>query len=149
LKIHQDFSDFITSLQQNNVEFVMIGAFNLAFLGYPRYTGDMDIWIKPTKSNAEALLQAIKDFGLRSIQLTIQDVLSGNILQLGYSPVRIDLITTLDGLTSDEIWSSRQEGAFGKHTIFYLGKSAFIKNKRAIGRHKDLADLEALNEDVE
>jgi len=78
--------------------------------------------------------------------LSVDDILSGNIIQLGYSPVRIDLITVLDGLSTEEIWAGRQEGAFGQHTIFYLGKAAFIKNKRAAGRHKDLADLEVLDE---
>lgn len=146
MNIHPDFSDFIDALSKNHVKFVMVGAFDLAFLGYPRYTGDMDIWILPTTSNAQALLQAIKDFGLKSIALTAEDILSGNIIQLGYSPVRIDLITVLDGLSSDEIWAGRKEGAFGKHSIFYLGKEAFIKNKRATGRHKDLADIEALEE---
>ena len=146
MNIHSDFIDFIAFLNQNKVEFVMVGAFDLAFLGHPRYTGDMDIWIKPTTSNAKALLKAIKDFGLKGLPLTEEDILSGNIIQLGYTPVRIDLLTDLDGLTTEEIWANRQEGAFGKHTIFYLGKAAFIKNKRATGRHKDLADVEALEE---
>lgn len=148
MKIHPDFSDFIDALNRNHVEFVMVGAFDLAFLGHPRYTGDMDIWIRPSPPNAQALIEAIRDFGLKSLSLTEQDILSGNIIQLGYSPVRIDLITDLDGLTADEVWSNRQQGAFGKHTIFYLGKAAFIKNKRASGRHKDLADIEALNEPI-
>jgi hypothetical protein len=147
VKIHPDFSDFISALNKNQVDFVMVGAFDLAFHGFPRYTGDMDIWIRPSKSNAAACIQAIKDFGLQSIALTEDDILSEHVIQLGYPPVRIDLITVLDGLTVDEIWSSRQEGEFGKHTIFYLSKEAFIKNKRAIGRHKDLADLEALDEE--
>jgi hypothetical protein len=146
VKIHQDFTDFIFALKKHNVEFVMVGSFDLAFHGHPRYTGDMDLWIRPTKSNATALIQAISDFGLGSIALTEHEILSGHVIQLGYPPVRIDLITVLDGVTSEEIWSTRQEGAFGKQMIFYLSKEAFIKNKRAIGRHKDLADLEALDE---
>lgn len=144
MKIQSDFSDFIASLERQKVEFVMVGAFNLAFLGYPRFTGDMDIWIKPTSSNAKALLKALEDFGMKSLGITEEDILSGNVIQLGYSPIRIDLITILDGLTSDEIWANRQEGAFGNHTVFYLNKTAFIKNKRATGRQKDLADAEAL-----
>lgn len=146
MKIHSDFSDFILSLNHNNVEFVMVGAFNLAFLGLPRFTGDMDIWVRPTASNARALIKAIEDFGMKSLGLKEEDILSGNVIQLGYAPIRIDLITILDGLTADEIWANRQEGTFGKHTVFYLSKSAFIKNKRATGRHKDLADVEALEE---
>lgn len=70
------------------------------------------------------------------------------MIQLGYAPIRIDLITILDGLTADEIWVNRQEGAFGKQTVFYLSKAAFIKNKRATGRYKDLADVEALEETI-
>ena len=148
MKIHPDFVDFISALNEKGVEFMMVGAFDLAFHGHPRYTGDMDIWIKPTESNADALIEAIKTFGLKSIALTKKDILSRNVIQLGYPPVRIDLLTALDGLTTEEIWESREEGSFGKHTIFFLGKDAFIKNKRAIGRHKDLADVEALEDDT-
>jgi hypothetical protein len=148
VKIHSDFSDFIHSLNRNHVEYVMVGAFNLAFLGFPRFTGDMDIWIRPTSSNARALIKAIEDFGMKSLGLEEKDILSGNVIQLGYTPIRIDLITILDGLTADEIWANRQEGAFGQQTVFYLRKAAFIKNKRATGRHKDLADVEALDEKI-
>lgn len=146
VKIHPDFSDFIAALNRRRVEFVIVGAFDLAFLGSPRYTGDMDFWIRPTAENARALLQAIENFGFKSLAVTEQDVLSGKIIQLGYPPVRIDLLTLLDGLTAEEIWTSRQEGPLGGHTVNYMGRAAFIKNKRAAGRPKDLADLEALGE---
>ena len=146
MKIHPDFSDFIAALNRHHVDYVIVGAFDLAFLGSPRYTGDMDIWIRPTAPNAQALLRAIEDFGFKSLALTEQDVLSGKIIQLGYPPVRIDLLTFLDGLTADEIWSSRQEGPLGSHTVNYMGRAAFVKNKRAAGRQKDLADLEAIGE---
>jgi len=122
----------------------MVGAFNLAFLGHPRYTSDMDIWVRPFTANARALIRAIEDFGLKNPSLTEEDVLSGHIIQLGYPPVRIDLLTILDGLSAEEIWTSRQKGPFGKFSVFFLGKSAFIKNKHATGRCKDLADIEAL-----
>ena len=146
MQIHPDFSDFTELLNRHRVEFVIVGAFDLAFLGSPRYTGDMDFWIRPTAKNARALLQAIEDFGFKSLELTEGDILSGKIIQMGYPPVRIDLITLLDGLTADEIWSGRQEGPLGGHTVNYMGRAAFIKNKRAVGRNKDLADLEALGE---
>lgn len=106
----------------------------------------LSIWINPTKENAKALIKALGDFGMKSLALTEQDILSGNIVQLGYPPVRIDMLTFLDGLTADEIWASRQQGSFGKLPVFYLGRAAFIKNKRATGRLKDLADLESLGE---
>ena len=149
MKIHPDFSDFIAALNRHRVEFVIVGAFDLAFLGSPRYTGDMDVWIRPTAPNARALLRAIEDFGLKSLALAEQDVLSGKIIQMGYPPVRIALLTLLDGLTADEIWASRQKGPLGGHTVNYMGRAAFVKNKRAAGRQKDLADLEALGEPPE
>jgi hypothetical protein len=146
LKIHTDFAEFIAALNRHRVEFVIVGAFDLAFLGSPRYTGDMDFWIRPTAKNARALLRAIADFGMKSLGLTEKDVLSGQIIQLGYPPVRIDLLTLLDGLTADEIWASRQKGLLDTHNVNYMGRAAFVKNKRATGRPKDLADLETLGE---
>lgn len=146
MKIHPDFEDFIAALNRNQVEFVIVGAYALAFLGVPRYTGNVDVWIMPTASNAKALLRAIEEFGFKSLSLSERDILSGNIIQMGCPPMRIDLITLLDGLTADEIWASRREGPFGDQTVFYLGKDAFIKNKRAAGRPKDVADLASLGE---
>ncbi|MBI5246686.1 MAG: hypothetical protein HY923_05855 [Elusimicrobia bacterium] len=146
MNVHPDFSDFLAALIRQRVEFVIVGAFNLAFLGSPRYTGDIDVWIRPLAPNAQALLRALDDFGLKSLGLTEQDILSGKIIQIGYPPVRIDLLTLLDGVTADEIWAGRQEGPFGGHTVNYLGKAIFVKNKRAAGRPKDLADLAALGE---
>jgi hypothetical protein len=75
-------------------------------------------------------------------------VLSGKVIQLGYPPVRIDIISKLTGLPPNEIWNSREKGYFSDQTVFYIGKSAFIKNKRALARHKDLADLELLGEKI-
>lgn len=146
MKIHPDFADFIASLRRDQVEFVIVGAYALAFLGAPRYTGDVDIWIRPVPANAQALLRAVERFGFQSLSLTEQDVLSGKIIQLGYPPVRIDLLTDLDGVTADEIWNSRQEGPFGDQTVFYIGREVLIKNKRAAGRPKDVADVAALGE---
>ncbi len=146
MKIPPDFADFIAALERNEVEYVIVGAYALAFLGYPRYTGDVDIWVRPTASNAKALLRAVEEFGFKSLSLTEEDILSGKVIQMGYPPMRIDLITLLDGVTEDEIWTSRREGPFGDQAVFYIGKDAFIKNKRAAGRPKDVADLNALGE---
>jgi hypothetical protein len=146
MDIHPDFADFIAALERNRVEYVIVGAYALAFLGAPRYTGDMDIWVRPTGPNAKALLRAIDEFGFQSLSLTEQDILSDKIIQMGFPPMRIDLVTTLDGVTADEIWGSRARGPFGDREVFYLGRDVFIKNKRAAGRPKDIADLAALGE---
>lgn len=140
--VNPDFSDFVAALNRNHVEFVIVGAFSLAFLGYPRATGDIDFWIRPIVSNAQAVLRALDDFGFKSLGITQDDILSGKIIQLGFPPVRIDLLTQLDGVTGEEIWADRQKGPFGDHAVFYLGKDTFLKNKRAAGRSKDLIDLE-------
>jgi hypothetical protein len=146
VKIHPDFNDFVAALNKNDVQFVIVGSFALAFHGCPRATGDIDFWIRPTSSNARNLLKALNDFGFGKLDISEDDVLSDNIIQLGYPPVRIDLISALDGLTPEEIWEGRQAGKFGDHDARYISKENYIKNKRTLGRHKDLADLELLGE---
>jgi hypothetical protein len=146
MKVHEDFKDFIEALNKNNVEYVIVGAFALAFHGHPRATGDIDIWLRPTPQNANAVLKALNDFGFGELDISEDDILSGKIIQLGHPPVRIDLITLMEGVTHEEIWDGRLSGTFGDQEVFYIGRDAFIRNKKAIGRHKDLADVELLGE---
>ena len=146
MKVHSDFNDFVVTLNNNKVDYVIVGSFALAFHGYPRATGDIDFWVRPTQINVKALLKALDEFGFGDLDISEEDLMSGKIIQLGYPPVRIDLITVLEGLTQEEIWDSREKGKFGEHDVLYLGRDAFVKNKRALGRHKDLADLELLDE---
>jgi len=148
VKIHPDFNEFVAGLNKNKVEYVIVGSFALAFHGYPRATGDIDFWIRPTPANLKNLFKALSDFGFQGLDISEDDLISGKIIQLGYPPVRIDLITNLDGLSSGETWKSRERGKFGDHEVYYLSRDAFIRNKRALGRHKDLADLELLGEKV-
>jgi hypothetical protein len=141
-----DFRDLVAALNARAVEFVIIGAFALAYHGRPRATGDLDVWIRPTSENAKRLLQALADFGFASIGLTEADVLSGKVVQLGYPPVRVDLLTDLDGLTPESTWSQRVAGRFADQPANYLSKESLIANKRATGRPQDLADIDALRE---
>jgi hypothetical protein len=148
VNIHPDFNEFVAVLNKNKVEYVIVGSFALAFHGYPRATGDIDFWIRPTPVNIKALFTTLGEFGFQKLDISEEDLISGKIIQLGYPPVRIDLITVLDGLKEDDIWKTRAKGKFANHDVFYLGRDAFIKNKRALGRYKDLADLELLGEKV-
>jgi hypothetical protein len=148
VKIHPDFNEFVSVLNKNKVKYVIVGSFALAFHGYPRATGDIDFWIRPTPVNIKALFKALGEFGFQKLDISEDDLISGKIIQLGYPPVRIDLITVLDGLKGEDIWKTRTKGKFGNHDVFYLGREAFVKNKRALGRYKDLADLELLGEEV-
>ena len=148
MNLHPDFSDFVAALNGNKVEYVVVGSFALAFHGSPRATGDIDFWIRPTITNAKALIKALGDFGFGALDITEKDIVSGKIIQLGFPPVRIDIITIIDGLIPEEIWETKEKGKLGLHDVFYLGRDAFIKNKRTMRRHKDLADLELLGEKV-
>jgi hypothetical protein len=139
-----DFRDLIAALNTRAVEFVIIGAFALAFHGRPRATGDLDVWIRPTPENAKRLLYALKDFGFGSVGLSEADVLSGKVIQLGYPPVRIDLLTDLDGVSAAQVWSGRVAGHYGDQPAHYMSKPCLIMNKKATGRPQDLADLAAL-----
>jgi len=148
MKVHRDFKDFISLMHANGVEYVIVGSFALSFHGHPRATGDMDIWVRKSPENASKILKVLDEFGFGSLGVAADDLLEDKVIQLGQPPVRIDLMTELDGLTPDEVWAGRVAGRFGDMPVFYLGRDAFIRNKRSLGRHKDLADLEALGEKV-
>lgn len=146
MNVHPDFLDFIRCLKRHDVEFVVVGAFAVAFHGRPRATGDMDIWLRPTPENATKVIGALKDFGFASLSLREADILSGQVIQLGRAPLRIDLLTDLSGLSTEEIWARRQDGPFEEQRVFYLDRASLIKNKKATGRTQDLADAEELGE---
>lgn len=144
MKEPADFRDVVASLNGCDVEFVIVGAFALAYHAKPRATGDIDIWVRPSPENATKLLSALADFGFSSVGLTQSDILSGKVIQLGYPPVRIDLLTDLDGVSADEVWSERVLGKFADQPAHYMSKRCLILNKKAVGRPQDLADLDAL-----
>jgi len=139
-----DMRDFLALLQKHSVDFIIIGAFALARFGIPRGTGDLDIFLNPTEENASKVIEVLREFGLSSLQLTTHDILSGDIIQLGFPPARIDLLTRLTGVTTDEILKSRIPGKLGPFSVDFPGKEIFLKNKMAVGRTKDLADIEAI-----
>ena len=124
----------------------MVGAYALAFHGAPRFTGDMDILVRPGVRNARRIIAALAEFGFASLGLTAEDFKeSDRVVQLGVAPVRIDLVTSLTGMSWKEVAAGSKLGKYGDVRVRYLGKKEFIKNKRAIGRSKDLADIEALD----
>lgn len=144
MNLHPDFGAFIDALVHQEVEFVIVGSFALALHGRPRATGDIDFWIRPTRANAKALIRAVDEFGFGFMRITEEDIVSGKIIQMGVPPVRIDLITVLDGLSAEDIWTGKVTGDLDGRKVFFLGKEAYVRNKRAVGRPKDLGDLELL-----
>src|SRR5690606_32624775 len=110
--------------------------------------GDTDFLIRPTSENASKVLAALDDFGFGELGIELSDLTTeGKIIQLGQPPHRIDLITRISGVSFDEAWLSRQEANFDGLSVFVLGREALLKNKRATGRLKDAADVEALEGD--
>lgn len=148
MEIQPDYKELLKLLNAHEVEYVIVGAHALAFHGAPRFTGDIDILLHPSQKNAARVLSALSEFGFVSLGLVAEDFAHPDrIIQLGVQPVRIDLITSIDGVTWEQAWQSREPGDYDGVTIFFLGKEQFIANKRAVGRKKDLADLEELGEE--
>jgi hypothetical protein len=145
LDVQPDFRDLLALFSAHRVEYVVVGAYALAFHGAPRFTGDMDILVRPGVRNARRIIAALAEFGFASLGLTAEDFKeSDRVVQLGVAPVRIDLVTSLTGVSWKEVATGSKLGKYGDVRVRYLGKKEFIKNKRAIGRSKDLADIEAL-----
>ncbi len=140
-----DFDEFIGSLNAHGVDFLIVGAYALAFHGAPRFTGDIDVFLRPTLDNATRTLAAIRSFGFPVEELRAEDLLDPRrMLEMGVEPVQIHVMTAISGVPWDDAWQTRQPGACGQHAVAFLGREAFLRNKRAAGRPKDLADVDAL-----
>jgi hypothetical protein len=148
MEVQSDFRDLLALLNKHQVEYVVVGGYALAFLGAPRYTGDLDILIRPDPSNGRRVLTALEEFGFGDVGLNQADFEKpGQVIQLGHPPVRVDLVTSLTGVSWTEAAEGRQPGKYGEIPVCFLGRQEFLANKRAMGRKKDLADLEALGEE--
>ena len=143
--LNQDFKEFIALLNQHNVRYIVIGGYALAFHGHPRYTKDIDIWIDAKEDNAKRVLDVLRDFGFGSVNLDIQDFISEeNIIQLGYPPNRIDILTSAKGVVFGDCISSSHQIMIGDLEVRFLDIQNLIVNKQQTGRLQDLADVEAL-----
>lgn len=145
--LSKDFKEFVALLKEHSAEYMIVGGYAVGVHGYPRYTGDLDIWLNPTRENAERVLRALRDFGFGALQITVDDLTKENaIVQLGQPPLRIDLLMSIDGVRFDECYTNRKEESFDGIRMNFIGYHDLLKNKRASGRHRDLDDLENLPE---
>ncbi len=143
--LNQDFKEFIKSLNDNHVRYLIIGGYAVALHGYPRYTKDIDVWIEMSPENAANMVYALEQFGFGSLGLRAADFLIPNqIVQLGYPPNRIDLITTPPGVSFENCYASRIEVVVDEVTVNFIDLDNLKKSKEAAGRLQDLADLENL-----
>ncbi|MBI5822586.1 MAG: hypothetical protein HZB18_01050 [Chloroflexi bacterium] len=143
--LNQDFKEFIQSLNDNGVRYLVVGGYAVALHGYPRYTKDIDIWVEMTAENASKIMKALDQFGFGSLGVKEADfTVSDQMLQLGYPPERIDILTTLPGVEFSECYPSRTIVELNGVSVNFIDLENLKKNKKATGRHQDLADLENL-----
>ena len=143
----QDFRDLLAALVAADAKFLVVGAHALALHGVPRATGDLDVWVEPTPENAARVWRALQVFGapLESLGVRERDFATPDqVVQLGLPPYRIDLMTGISGVVFGEAWDGRLDGVLFEVPVPFLGRDAFLRNKRASARPKDLLDVEAL-----
>jgi predicted nucleotidyltransferase len=147
MSLNADLREFIELLNSRGVEYVIVGAHSLAFHGRPRYTGDLDILVRPSPQNAAKLIALLRDFGFGKTDFAESDFTAPEqLIQLGRAPNRIDLLTSISGVSVDEALSSRIATSLEGLPVFLLGKEALIRNKRAVGRPQDIADIQSLEQ---
>lgn len=145
VNIPTDFREFIKLLNKNKVRYLIVGGYAVAVHGYPRFTGDIDILIDRTPDNASEVLKTLDDFGFSSIGILIEDLTTEDqVIQLGQPPLRIDLLTSIDGVTFKEVWGNRINREVDGLTVNLISFDDLIKNKKAANRRKDNADIEGL-----
>lgn len=145
MELNPDFKEFLQSLNKNDVRYLVVGGYAVAFHGHPRYTKDIDIWIDLDEQNAQKVVKALVDFGFSSLNLTPADFLEpDNVIQLGYPPRRIDLLIGLEGAAFDECYSARLEEEMEGIRVCFIDRENLARLKRAAGRPQDLADLDNL-----
>jgi hypothetical protein len=143
-----DFRDMLVELAIAGADFVIVGGFAVAFHGHPRTTKDLDIFVRPTPANANRVYAALASFGapLQAFDVAEADFADyGGVLQIGVAPIRIGIINRIAGVGFDEALPAGDSLSIAGHRIPVIGREALIKNKRAVGRLQDLADVEALS----
>jgi len=152
-KEKHDFEDFLEALNKNIVEYCIVGAYAVGYYAEPSNTKDIDFVVRNTKENAERILKAIHDFGFGSLNIKIDDLtVKDTIIQLGFAPNRIDIITSIAGVEFDEIWKNKETGKFGTAKAYFIGLNELIKSKEASKEqrekkediYKDMHDIELL-----
>jgi predicted nucleotidyltransferase len=145
IMFNQDFKEFIESLNDNHVRYLIIGGYAVALHGHPRYTKDLDIWVERSRENAQALIQALTQFGMGSLGLSEEDFLvPDQVVQIGFPPNRIDILVSISGVEFPECFDKRVEVLLDGVNVHFIDLEHLKQNKKASGRLQDLADVENL-----
>ena len=146
-ELQPDFSAFLRLLHTHRVEYLLVGGYAVAYHGYPRMTDDLDVWVRPTPENAERVVAALREFGFDVPALTpVLFTKQRQITRMGVEPQRLEILTSISGVDFDTCWAERVEEEWDGVPVRILSLRHLRQNKRASGRHKDLADLENLPE---
>lgn len=143
-RLPQDFSEFLKLLNSSDVEYLLVGGYAVNYYGLARSTGDMDIWIRPSYANAEKLVQALKEFGFSGVTPDLFTV-PAQVIRMGVPPLRLKILTSVSGVDFEEFYTRRQVFEMEDLSVPVISLEDLKHNKRASGRLKDLADLEALD----
>jgi hypothetical protein len=145
MPLSKDLREFIECLNSNEVDYLIVGAFAVSWHGFPRYSADIDLLIRPDRTNAERVVRALSQFGFGSVDIAPADLATqGKVIQLGREPNRIDLLTSVTGVTFDDAWNDRSPGQLDGLPVNFIGRAALLRNKDATGRAKDRIDAEEL-----
>jgi len=145
MKVNADFRDLFAALNAAGAEYLLVGGYAFSFHAFPRFTKDLDVWVRPAPDNAARVYQALEEFGAPLDDLGEADLANpGLIFQMGVAPNRIDLLTSLTGVEFNDAWDARETTRYGDQIVHLIGKAHLIQNKRAVGRPQDLVDLAAL-----
>ncbi|MBI4660242.1 MAG: nucleotidyltransferase [Verrucomicrobia bacterium] len=143
--LSNDLQEFIRLLDAEKVEYIIVGAWAVAFHSRPRYTGDLDIFLRRDRVNADRMMRVIEEFGFGATGITTEDFLKEQyVIQLGVEPNRIDLLTGISGVEFEEAWNRRVRGTLGNMEVHFIDRELLIQNKRAADRDKDLGDIRLL-----
>lgn len=145
MRLSKDLREFVALLNSTGVEYLVVGGHAVAFHGYPRFTGDINFFVRVSPENAARLEGVLRSFGFGGIGITREDSLQpGTVVQLGRPPHRIDLLTAIDGVTFEEAWAGRVSADLDGLPVLMIGKRELLRNKAASGRPQDTADLDHL-----
>lgn len=143
--VERSFEEFIALLNSNQVRYLVVGAYAFAHHARPRYTKDIDFWVEPSPENAPRVLKALREFGYLTLDVDERFLSQPDqVLILGVDPIRIDVITSITAVSFPVAWKNRKSGRYGGQKTWFLGRAELIRNKRAVGRPQDLADLDIL-----
>ena len=145
MKVEKDYEEILKLLNRHKVKYCIIGAFAVALYARPRYTKDIDIFIDSSPENAEKIIKALTEFGFEDLNLSEDDLCQkGNIIQLGYEPLRVDIVTSLSSISFNQVWKNKVSADYGREKVHFIGLDDLIQTKKQSSRPQDKVDLDLL-----